>query len=1520
MADTISPDPLDSSNSFFVVGIGASAGGVQALESFFDSLPERPNGAFVVVQHLSPNHPSMMTEILQRQTTLPVEKIKDRTLLEPSKVYVLPPRKTLTFENKRFRLENAADVPHNTINRFFKSLAESWGARTIAILLSGTGNDGTQGIQAVSRAGGIALVQSPETAQFTSMPSSAIPSGLVDEVLSPQDLAQTVCELIRFSDSFPNLTINDASLISPNELQSVLDILADREKIDFSHYKPTTLSRRIHHRCALTRKGSVHEYAQFLATSEEEQKLLRQNLLIGATCFFRDAEAWNILQRDILPCYIDELDEGEQLRVWVSACATGEEAYSMAIVIDELVRQSGKNIQVKIFATDLDTNALETAAQGIYPEDIVNDISPERLERYFDDGDSHYRVKPWLREMLIIAPHDLTKNAGFSKMHLVSCRNVLIYMQPRLQNQVLRLLHFSLASKGTLFLGSSETLGSLAEEFDLINAKWRLFQRRRDSRLSLAPIGRQTIFNPLKTSRPTKTQQHQFDQLLDEVFKLCLPERRVSCFLVSSDNRLLRLFHNSANLLRLPVGEVGLEVPKVVHSALKLPLSTALHRARRDDKPALYTGIKLEQDNEEISVTMRVSTDSSHLVSNPIDKKMIVALEIESAQPLSTTVPRFDLDEEAAQQITELEYELQQTHENLQVIIEELEIANEEQQATNEEMLASNEELQSTNEELQYVNEELYTVNAEYQTKIQELTQLNNDMDSLLYSTNIGVVFLDADLNIRRFTPATTQAINIKLADIGRPIADLTTNLDCPELLEILQQVNRTSEPYEREIRLSESFEYVLMRANPYLRNRREPGGGVVLTFVNISELRRIQDQLAENNEISERLYESSPAGLCLLDGQLKYIKINPALAAINGASVEEHLGKTIYEVAPDVAKNVEPLLRQVIETRKPIVNVEIHGMTPAEPGVERHWLASYYPVDFSRDGYGVGAVVVEITSQVKYEQALIESQSRLLEAQQLADTGNWIIQRPADGNWMTAPMECSDYLNRIFASSVVMASPNLATLLAMCDLSDRSALQMGLKQLIEAGQALNLDIQSHRADNRGQRSLSILGRVTRDANGDIQTIYGTVADITSRKQYEQQLLEKNAALEEAIAVAQVADSQNQAKSEFLANMSHEIRTPMNAILVANQLLQKTQLTAKQRKFLDTLNNNSQRLLKLINEVLDLSKLESQKIQLEMRSFRIDWVLANLSSLFLSSAQVKGISLIFEASPSVPQKVIGDDFRLQQMLSNLISNAIKFTPSGQVVVFVDCVDTIDLPEGAPKHSVVLRFSVQDTGIGVAPENREKLFQPFLQADSSTTRQFGGTGLGLTICRRITELMSGKIGVDSALGGGATFWIEIPFKVTQEINVSLKSEANSDAVIGEQAQLTHESSDSQPVSSAKILVVEDYIDSRELMLLLLEDFGYGGEPATDGQDCLKQLANTHYDLIFMDCQMPVIDGYETTRQIRHQQNDGQRSIIVGLTAHAMVGDREKCLDAGMDDYLTKPVMEEDLLEMLQKWLP
>ncbi|MEO0407847.1 MAG: response regulator, partial [Cyanobacteria bacterium P01_A01_bin.135] len=960
--------------------------------------------------------------------------------------------------------------------------------------------------------------------------------------------------------------------------------------------------------------------------------------------------------------------------------------------------------------------------------------------------------------------------------------------------------------------------------------------------------------------------------------------------------------------------EANLDVADIVPPAVKLPLSTALHRTKRDQQTVLYTGIKLERGREQLSVTMRVGPAESRRAKAA---HYIVVLEVETNAPPAPSMPNFDGGEEAAQQISELEYELQQTRENLQVTIEELETANEEQQATNEELLASNEELQSTNEELQSVNEELYTVNGEYQSKIDELTQLNNDIDNLLRSTDIGVIFLDADLQIRRYTPAATRTVNIKSTDVGRPLTDLTNNLKCPDLVDLLQRVNETKTAHEEEVELTEAGSYVLMRIHPYSRDGRH-SDGIVITFVSVTELKQAQIQLQQANELLEKLYTMSPVGLSLQDDELKFLRINQALANINGAPLDQHVGHTLEEVAPELAQQVEPLLRRVIETGEPITGVDVWNTTQDNPNVERYWTASYYPVNFLRDGRGVGSVVVEITERVQAERALRESQAKLLNAQRLAKVGSWEIPYREGLELSTACPDWSDELLHIYELEEQSAPTSFEALIQRHIQEDQGDFRSALDLLLRDGIPFSIDVEVEHSEG-DTHCLNAIGQAIRGENGQVTKLYGTVMDITERKRIEKELTRKNDILEEAIAVAQAADSANQAKTEFLANMSHEIRTPINSIMMSSQFLQRTALKPQQRQVLTTLVSNGERLLAIIDDVLNLSRLEARQLRLENRLFAIGDVFEALSDTFTPQAQGRSLALTFAVDDAVPNELIGDDFRLQQILNNLIANALKFTLSGEINVSV-APQTVApqararqsgslrsggdaKPERAPS-STLLRFEVRDTGIGIDAAGQKRLFQPFTQADASITRQFGGTGLGLTICRRIVEVMGGSIGVESALGGGAVFWFSVPFAVAGPSSVYSSSPTASDTVI--------------PVPQATLLLVEDNLDNRDLMTLLLEDVGYTVDWAGNGQECLDRLAEQTYDIVLMDCQMPVMDGYDATRQLRQREGD-RHTVVIGLTAHAMEGDREKCLEAGMDDYLTKPILEEELAQIYQIWV-
>ncbi|VXD23207.1 chemotaxis protein CheB [Planktothrix paucivesiculata] len=1496
MTENTQNNSPEQPEKFFVVAMGASAGGLQPLEEFFTHLPNNPGAAFVVLQHLSPDFPSLMPELIQRRTSMQVEQIKDGVQLHPNQIYVLPPRHTLTLEKDCLRLEeHLSDRVNYPINIFFKSLAAEWGEKVIGILLSGTGNDGTEGLQAISQKGGVTLVQSPETAQFTSMPSSVIPCDCLDGILSPQDLAQAVYSLVGYSLNYPISQVKGGDLIPVEQFEEILSILSKYEKIDFCQYKISTLSRRILSRCGVTQSPNLPEYIVLLNQSETERKLLRQDLLISVTQFFRDPPAWELMEQQVLPELINSLEPQEQLRVWVPACATGEEAYSLAILIDEAIQVANKEITVKMFATDLDGKALEVASQGIYNESIKDNITPERLEKHFIYKAGCYQVKRHLREMLIIAPHDLTKNAGFSRMNLISCRNVLIYMQPLLQQQVLRLLHFSLASQGVLFLGNAETLGQIETEFIEINQRWKIFRKHREVQLALMPIPQLPLLAPVTIPLTSKREIFQYG-ILDSLFNLCFTEQRLTCILINQDCQLLHIFHNGADLLSFSTGKPKLDITELVPTPLQLPLRTAIHRAKREKQNVLYTGINLLRNGVNEIVNLKIAFPNKQTISNEF---LLVLLEIKTTVENKSPQIKFEVDLKTVKQISELEYELQQTRENLQATIEQLETTNEEQQATNEELLASNEELQSTNEELQSVNEELYTVNSEYQIKIQQLTELTSDIDNLLRSTDIGVIFLDNDLNIRKFTPATSLIINILPTDINRPLSHFTHNLDCPNLVEILSNFVLTQIPLESEVFNHRTQEQLLMRVNAY-QGENNNNDGVVVTFVNINELKKIQNQLQASNNWLENIYVNSPVGLCLLDQNLKFVRVNENFAKINDLSVVEHISKTGQELFSKWADIYEPLMRQVLETGETLSNVEFQTLTPVFLQT-RYWVGSLYPVLLEDGQSGVGGVITEITEQKETQKEIKRAKERLEEAQIISHLGNWEL------NLQTQKIRCSKELFKIIGFDFNLGEPTLSQLITRIHVEDQSIFLDALEQLKTQGTIYDLDLRIIRHNDGVIRYINTMGKPGYNQQNQITDIYGTIMDISDRKQAEITLSQAKKA----------AEAGTKAKGDFLANMSHEIRTPMNGVVGIAQLLLMTDLSQEQTKLVNLIRDSGNLLLTIINDILNLSKIESGNLQLEEHPFVLRSVLQLVCDLLQREISDRKIDLTYSIDTELPNGFLGDSDRLRQILLNLLGNAVKFTQDSSV-----CIQVMGQPISEQKYELII--SIHDQGIGINPDKINDLFQPFSQADTSINRKYGGTGLGLVISKSLVNLMGGRIWVVSMgkIGGnpppdffldpeepqtqGSTFYFTLKLKTASESEINLITNSALPQI--------EKNYDQSPL---KILIADDDEINQEFGLLLLKLFDYDADIANNGLEVLELLKKQSYNIILMDMQMPEMDGLTTTKIIR--ESSQTQPWIIAVTANALDRDRQRCLEIGMNDYLSKPIMIEDFNNAICKYL-
>jgi two-component system CheB/CheR fusion protein len=896
-------EPQNQSIPSRVVGIGASAGGLDPLERFFAALPKQTGMAFVVVQHLSPDFKSLMDELLARQTDLPIVVVEDGMSVLPDHIYLIPSKKEMIISNGRLLLSERDREQELTlpIDVFFRSLAQDCGPRAVAIILSGGGSDGSRALRDVHQAGGTIMVQSVESAQFDGMPKSAIDTGLADRVLAPEAMPQVLVErLLRGSEEGGATALDDAEKRETAGLAVVHQMLQEEFGIDFTDYKPSTVTRRIERRLALAHSQDIDEYVKRLKLDRDELDVLYRDLLIGVTRFFRDEGAFEVLEKVVLPELLKKTPKHEAVRIWVAGCATGEEAYSLAIVLSDLMSTLGER-DVKIFATDVHRGSLEHAARAIYDEPTLANVSRERLERYFIRVGETYQIVPDLRQMIVFAQHNVIKDAPFTRIDLITCRNLLIYFQPPAQQKVLSFFHFALNRGGVLFLGPSESANPLGRDFDVIDKQWQLYRKHSDARMPVGarvqPITRadRTGIAPL----PPSAARYSLSQLLG-TYDAVLDEVMPPSFLVSDRGELIHSFAGASRFLKLKDGRQGLDLLELVDNELKMVLMGGLKRAMGEPSAIVFKGVRV-RDRAEESVTKvtirRVGPKSG-------GAHLLVSLEpMEGGTHELRSETEIDLDQISRERFAALEAELSQTKESLQAAIEERGASNEELQASNEELQASNEELQSTNEELQSVNEELYTVNAEYQRKIGELTELMNDMDNLLSSTDVGTIFLDRELRIRKYTPQIADTFSLVPHDIGRPIDTFAHRLDHPELVDDLRRVLASNERVERELREVHGKAYFL-RILPYrVKGTVE---GVVLTLIEVSGLKAAEDALFHERYLLNSLLASIPDAIYFKDARGKFIRTNVAMAARLGvADPAEAVGKTALDF-PEAAAALE--------------------------------------------------------------------------------------------------------------------------------------------------------------------------------------------------------------------------------------------------------------------------------------------------------------------------------------------------------------------------------------------------------------------------------------------------------------------------------------------------------------------------------------------------------------------------------------------------------------------------------------
>jgi two-component system CheB/CheR fusion protein len=964
----ISPVVLAENNSFtgYVVGIGASAGGLDALEKFFDFCPVDTGATFVVIQHLSPDHKSMMSNLLARHTTMPVSMVEQNTTIEPNNVYLIPPGSIMHMGKGFLHL-----TPKNPrgltlpIDIFFTSLAESYCNHAIGIVLSGTGSDGTRGASAINSMGGFLLAQEPSTAGFDGMPKSFINTGLIDAILPPEELANRVLAHINhLASNEPEIYVENDSFIPRLALSheeafnAIMVLLLQISGIDFKDYKPSTIMRRLERRMQVRRVSTLEDYLKLLETENGEVFTLRQEFLISVTSFFRDTEPFKTLQESAIAEIVVSKNNGDVVRIWTAGCSTGEEPYTLGMLFIEEFERQKRWLTLKIFATDVNQQNIEFSAIGSYTESIAAELSPARLERFFDVKGSNFVVKNDLRQCIIFARHNLLSDPPFTKMDLVVCRNTLIYFKNPAQERALRRLQYAVNPQGFLFLGSSESLSAANEGFKTINAKHKLFKRI----TSVTPVPYdmlQNVSNAYQTGRGSASilvaqKSKSVDgNAIDGAISLMLKNYAPPALIVNGNHEILHFFGDVQPYLSFREGGASLQIGRVLPQRL-IPIASALlYKAAKGTENLISDLIQFKQADDSIKLIRLSARPISLKTHEPF---MLLCFETVTNNVPEVETKAFNIDAETIERIEILENELAATRESLQATIEELETSNEELQATNEELMASNEELQSSNEELQSVNEELNTVNAEYQEKAGILSQLNADLDSMAKASGVATIFVDEELRLTRFSQDAMQIFKLRNSDIGRRLDDFAHTLKYENLVEDIETTLQLQRMTEREI-LSNDGRTFLVRILPYFVPSTM-AKGVVASFVDITSYHDFQRLQA--------ILDALPEHIAVLEHDGKIVMINAAwrrFAKANG-DIELKLtgiGSNYFDAckvtkseSADMAQRAIQGVKGVLEGSSTFFSLQYPCHSPTE---NRWFVMNVAPIK----GYDYGAVVSHI-------------------------------------------------------------------------------------------------------------------------------------------------------------------------------------------------------------------------------------------------------------------------------------------------------------------------------------------------------------------------------------------------------------------------------------------------------------------------------------------------------------------------------------------------------------------------------
>ncbi|MFN9817020.1 MAG: chemotaxis protein CheB [Pseudanabaena sp.] len=1392
-SDLLPPsDEQSSQKCLKIVGIGASAGGLEAFTQILQNLPNNTGMGFVLIQHLAPQHDSQLSEILRNVVQMPVNEAREGMKILPNHVYIIPPNTLMTLEQGVLRLEPRRRVKgrYMVIDGFFKSLA-NLGEEAIAVILSGNNEDGTAGLGAIKAAGGVTFAQDLASAEFPTMPMIAIASGYVDFVLSPEEIAAELVNISTGSESEASVSkaitvyepdeqsalVFTRSLASREALPIIFRLLQNAMGIDFSHYKQGTIRRRILRRMGLLKLQTIEDYAVHLQEHPIEVERLYNDILISVTSFFRDPDSFTALQQLVFPVISQNKSLDLPIRIWVAGCATGEEVYSIAISLLEFLDDRPVKPAIQIFATDISEGAIEKARLGIYHQSLLVDVSPDRLRRFFTPVEGGYQIGKSVRELCVFARQNLTSDPPFSRLDLISCRNMLIYLEPVLQKKVMPIFHYALNANSFLMLGSSEGIGKAGDLFEIVDKKNRIYKSKitASSRINFNFIKSTHVSEPMYLAKRHEVSEVPVEVNLEQIAdQVVLSRYAPAGVMINSELEILQFRGNTSPYLEPSPGKASLNLLKMVRLELRLELRSAIYSAKEKDLPITKDGIEMSQG-------ILVKLDVIPLRANG-DQYFLVLFEnrpmpiLLASAPTSSTKPRKDRSNSADIEIVRLTHELEKTKEYLRSIIETQDVNNQDLKVAGEEILSSNEELQSANEELetakeeiQATNEELSTINEELRIRNIQLHHVNNDMQNLLSSVNIPILMLSGDLRIRRFTPTTEQLFNLISSDVGRPFSDIQNNLNVENLRQLLTTVIDTLIPYEQDVQ-DHSGHWFSMRIRPY-RTTDNRIDGVVISLFDIDQLKQNALELESSRNYATAIIETLRQPLVVLNADLQVITANSAFYQI-------------FQIHPHHTE------------RQSIFAIS---------------------------------------------------------------NGDWDIPK--------------------------------------------------LRSLLHEILLLDISVQDYEVTqdftHLGRRTM-LLNACQIDQGNVGKMILLAIEDITERNLQKQQLVTRNQTLSETMIAYERA---NRAKSEFLGNISHELRTPLNSIMGFTQILQDDpHLDAESQEYLGIISQSSEHLLLLIEDLLDISRIEASKMEIEPNILSLCNFLEITVSMVYTKAIQKNLVFISQFASDLPETIYADEKRLRQVLLNLLCNAIKFTDAGEITFSV-----------TQSSNQLIQFAISDTGIGIAQAELKKIFLPFEQVSKADLNP-SGAGLGLAISQSLVTKMGGEIKVVSEIGVGSTFSFELDLRGTQGQSLIMPSQvaiallpAQSESpqiarLFEESAAIVNIVNNEELASprSLSILVAEDVEYNQLLLQKFLQRLGYSPDMARNGLEVLTKLREKHYDVILMDIYMPELDGIETTKRIVAELEQGSRPYIIAVTANVTTEDREQYAAIGIDTCISKPI--------------